>query len=176
MLDPYYLLGVELNTTPDDIRAAYRRRAAEIHPDLQPPEKREWASERMKQLNAARDLLLDPERRAKYDEQMRLEMEKARWRAKQDAYVSPTPGSFYPPRRQQRGPWRWPFVLLALGWLLLFCLVSAPLLAPTSDSSGFAQFQYLSFALLIALRWTLTLIGPLLITFLLVAIFRWWKS
>jgi hypothetical protein len=178
MLDPYYLLGVELNTTPDDIRAAYRRRAAEIHPDLQPPEKREWASERMKQLNAARDLLLDPERRAKYDEQMRLEMEKARWRAKRDAYVPPA--NYYPPRRGRRGLWRWPFSLLALGWLLLICLVIVPLLAPVSDISGFAQIQYLSFAIFTIFRWMVIWagiwLGPLLITFLLVAIFRWWKS
>ena len=174
MLDPYYLLGVELTAAPEEIRAAYRRRAAEIHPDLQPPEKREWASERMKQTNAARDLLLDPRRRAKYDEQMRLEMEKARWRAKRDAYAPPV--DFYPPRRPRRGLWRWPFALLALGWLLLICLVIVPLLGLVSDTPGFAQIQDLSFVVFTTFRWTFILFGWLLITFFLVAIFRWWKS
>src|SRR3990172_5132834 len=117
MLDPYYLLGVELNAAPDEIRAAYRSRAAEVHPDIQPPEKREWASERMKQLNAARDLLLDPKRRTEYDERTRVEMEKAKWRARRDAYVPST--DFYAPRRRRRR-WNWFTTLLAVGWLSLF--------------------------------------------------------
>lgn len=174
MLDPYYLLGIELTATPDEIRAAYRRRAAEAHPDIQPPEKREWASERMKQLNAARDLLLDPMRRAEYDERMRLDMEKAKWRARRDAYVPSS--DFYPPRRRRRRM-NWLALLLAVGWSFLICFVtlaslspayrsSAPLRDPSLWLSGFG-------VILAALGFWL---GPLLITILLVALFRSWKS
>ena len=65
-LDPYATLGVVPSATPDEIRAAYRRLAAACHPDLQPPERKPWASERMIQLNAARDLLLNTRRRVQY--------------------------------------------------------------------------------------------------------------
>jgi hypothetical protein len=67
MDNPYTLLGLPPGASPDEIRAAYRRLAAERHPDVHPPEKKQWASEQMVQLNAARDLLLDPARRAAYD-------------------------------------------------------------------------------------------------------------
>lgn len=178
MLDPYYLLGIELHATSDEIRAAYRRRAAEIHPDTQPPEKREWASERMKQLNAARDLLLDPKRRAEYDERMRLEMEKAKWRARRDAYVPPA--DFYPPRRRR---WRvsWFTALLASGWLLLICFCATILLlTPASPSSASASERFIwPSAVGLFLNGVVVVgfwLGPLLITFLLVAILRYWKS
>jgi hypothetical protein len=122
VLDPYYVLGVSLNATPEEIRAAYRRRAAESHPDRHPPEKRAWASEQMKQLNAARDLLLDPVRRARHDEKMRLEMQKAMWRAKRDAYAPPPPAETRV-RRRSRAGWltSWLFILgllLLIPWLL----------------------------------------------------------
>lgn len=65
--NPYERLGLASNATDDEIRAAYRRRAAQVHPDRQPAERKEWAAEQMRQLNAARDLLLDPKRRAGYD-------------------------------------------------------------------------------------------------------------
>ena len=176
MLDPYYLLGVELNAPPDDIRAAYRRRAAEVHPDIQPLEKREWASERMKQLNAARDLLLDPKRRAEYDERMRVEMEKAKWRARREAYVPST--DFYPPRRRRRR-WNWFTTLLAMGWLSLICFCAvASLFTPASPSSASASAPFIwpsaaGLGLFIVIGFWL---GPLFITLLLVAILRYWKS
>lgn len=69
--NPYDLLGVDLGANTDDIRAAYRRRAAQVHPDLQPPERKEQAAEAMRQLNAARDLLLDTRRRAALDARLR---------------------------------------------------------------------------------------------------------
>jgi DnaJ-like protein len=174
MLDPYYLLGVELNAAPDEIRVAYRRKAAEVHPDIQPLEKREWASERMKQLNAARELLLDPQRRAEYDERMRLEMEKARWRARRDAYVPPA--DFYPPRTRRRR-WNWFTTLLAMGWLLLFGFCAIVWwFTPASPSSAPARdpFIWSSAAgiLIVAGFW----LGPLIITLLLVALLRYWKS
>ncbi|MDW8327999.1 MAG: DnaJ domain-containing protein [Anaerolineales bacterium] len=65
--DPYRVLGLTPNATTDEIRAAYRRLAAQIHPDTQPADRKDWAAEQMRTLNAARDLLLDAERRAAYD-------------------------------------------------------------------------------------------------------------
>ena len=67
MPDPYALLGLPPRATPDEIRAAYRRLAAERHPDANPPDKKTLASEQMVELNAARDLLLDAARRSQYD-------------------------------------------------------------------------------------------------------------
>jgi DnaJ-class molecular chaperone len=63
--DPYELLGIPRNATPEAIKAAYRRLARKHHPDLNPgkPE----AEERFKALSAANDLLSDPERRARFD-------------------------------------------------------------------------------------------------------------
>jgi len=124
MLDPYYLLGVSLTATPDEIRAAYRRRAAEIHPDRQPPDKRASASEQMKQLNAARDLLLDARRRAEYDDKVRLEMQKAMWRARREVHLPPDSPPVYTPRRRRRLSGVWFFV-----WVMLVCLLIMALIA-----------------------------------------------
>lgn len=65
-MDPYDLLDLLPSASPREIRAAYRRKAAAWHPDRQPAEKKAEAVERMVQLNAARDLLLDTRRRSQY--------------------------------------------------------------------------------------------------------------
>ncbi len=63
--DPYTLLGLKRDATPDAIKAAYRKHARRHHPDLNPgkPE----AEARFKAVSAANDLLSDPERRARFD-------------------------------------------------------------------------------------------------------------
>ena len=63
--DPYQILGLQRTATDAEIRAAYRKLAKRHHPDLNPgkPE----AAERFKQINAANDLLSDPDKRARYD-------------------------------------------------------------------------------------------------------------
>lgn len=66
--DPYTLLGLLPDAPAEAIRQAYRRQAALIHPDRQPPARKAAAAEQMRQLNAARDLLLDPARRRAYDQ------------------------------------------------------------------------------------------------------------
>jgi DnaJ-class molecular chaperone len=65
MKDPYEILGVKRDATADEIRAAYRKLAKSHHPDLNPG-KRE-AEEQFKAVNAAHDLLSDPEKRARFD-------------------------------------------------------------------------------------------------------------
>jgi len=63
--DPYDVLGLKRTATDAEIRAAYRKLAKRHHPDLNPgkPE----ADERFKQINAANNLLSDPDKRARYD-------------------------------------------------------------------------------------------------------------
>lgn len=63
--DYYDVLGVPRNATAEDIRRAYRRMAREHHPDLNPNDAS--ASERLKRINAAYEVLRDPRKRSAYD-------------------------------------------------------------------------------------------------------------
>lgn len=63
--DLYRLLGVASDASTEEIKKAYRRKAREMHPDLDPDNP--WAEEDFKNLSAAYQLLADPVRRAQYD-------------------------------------------------------------------------------------------------------------
>jgi len=62
--DPYKLLQVDPEADPEIIDAAYRRLARRYHPDVSA---RTEAAAMMVALNLARDILLDPARRAQLD-------------------------------------------------------------------------------------------------------------
>ena len=62
--DPYKLLQVDPEADPEIIDAAYRRLARRYHPDVASGTE---AGAMMVALNQARDLLLDPSRRAEHD-------------------------------------------------------------------------------------------------------------
>lgn len=62
--DYYAILQVDSQAEQDVIQAAYRRLAAKYHPDVDPSP---GASERMKLLNAAYEILSNPEKRKAYD-------------------------------------------------------------------------------------------------------------
>ncbi|HJS84254.1 MAG TPA: J domain-containing protein [Acetobacteraceae bacterium] len=63
--DPYEVLGVKRDADEAAIRAAYRKLAKRHHPDLNPGSNE--AAERFKEVNAANDILSDPEKRARFD-------------------------------------------------------------------------------------------------------------
>ncbi len=62
--DLYKVLQVDPEADPDVIQAAYRRLAQKFHPDLAGSDE---ASARMIELNAAWEVLRDPQRRGAYD-------------------------------------------------------------------------------------------------------------
>ncbi len=64
--DYYQILGVSRNASEKEIKQAYRRLARKHHPDLNPGDKS--AEARFKGINAAYEVLSNPEKRKKYDQ------------------------------------------------------------------------------------------------------------
>src|SRR3954465_14550988 len=62
-MDPYKVLQVDPEAEDEVVQAAYRRLAQKYHPDVAGPD----AAARMTSINAAWELLRDPERRAALD-------------------------------------------------------------------------------------------------------------
>ncbi|MFM7603580.1 MAG: molecular chaperone DnaJ, partial [Prosthecobacter sp.] len=63
--DYYEVLGVSRDTTPDDLKKAYRKLAVKYHPDKNPGDK--VAEEKFKEVSEAYDVLNDADKRAAYD-------------------------------------------------------------------------------------------------------------
>ena len=62
--DLYEILGVSKDASDSEIKKAFRRRARELHPDVN---KAADAEDQFKELNEAYDVLSDPNKRAQYD-------------------------------------------------------------------------------------------------------------
>ncbi len=65
MPDPYTILGVSRSASEQDIKAAYRKLAKELHPDRN--QGKPNAAERFGEVTSAYDLLSDKDKRAQYD-------------------------------------------------------------------------------------------------------------
>jgi molecular chaperone DnaJ len=63
--DLYEILGVRPDATPNEIRAAYRKLARELHPDVNADPADQ---ERFKEITGAYEILSDPSKRRRYDE------------------------------------------------------------------------------------------------------------
>lgn len=89
-VDYYYLLGIAEDSSLKKIRTAYRRMAEVYHPDKLrelPEVTRKEGEEIMRLLNEAKSVLMNPERKAKYDERIGAGIEL------EDAVIVQGPGS-----------------------------------------------------------------------------------
>ena len=65
----YDVLGVSPDADEAGIRAAYKRAALKHHPDKATTEGPEASVERFQEVQRAYEVLIDPERRRRYDEE-----------------------------------------------------------------------------------------------------------
>jgi DnaJ-class molecular chaperone len=65
MKDPYQTIGVARDAEQETIKKAFRKLAKKLHPDLNPGNKK--VEQEFKEVNAAYDLLSDPQKRARFD-------------------------------------------------------------------------------------------------------------
>ena len=66
-INPYEVLGVERDANEETIKKAYRRLAKKWHPDTYKGTDKEYAECKFKEINEVGEILLNQERRAKYD-------------------------------------------------------------------------------------------------------------
>lgn len=67
----YEILEVSENASTEVIEKAYKVLAKKYHPDLQLPENKHMAEQKMKQINEAYDILSDDSKRRQYDETLK---------------------------------------------------------------------------------------------------------
>lgn len=64
-IDYYKILGLTNSASQSDIKKAYRKLARKYHPDLNPNDA--TAQKKFQQINEAHEVLIDPEKKKKYD-------------------------------------------------------------------------------------------------------------
>lgn len=78
-MDHYRTLHIRRDADPEVVEKAYKALCMKHHPDRYPPAERADATERMRRLNEAYEVLRDPRKRAAYDDTLPPEGEQGAW-------------------------------------------------------------------------------------------------
>lgn len=117
--NPYDVLGVRRDASPDEVRRRYRERARVLHPDRTGDN----SMTAMAELNNAYRVLSDPTRRAEYDRAQHTPTPSER--------PSGEPFAATVPVRTPSFPWRFVWTAVALGTCAV--ILSAALAGPLTD-------------------------------------------
>ncbi|MBN1526126.1 MAG: DnaJ domain-containing protein, partial [Candidatus Omnitrophica bacterium] len=66
--DYYEVLGLSKTASADEVKRAYRNLALKYHPDRVSADKKKEAEERFKEISEAYEVLIDPQKKANYDQ------------------------------------------------------------------------------------------------------------
>jgi hypothetical protein len=129
--DYYEILQVSPKAGPDVIDAAYRRLARRYHPDVNPSQA---AAVRMRELNQALEILIDPHKRADYDRRRQRFLAEKAMAEKPTVFAFPTREESPPGVRERlrRLPAIW-LAIVAGAVVALAALATIAVLAWTGD-------------------------------------------
>lgn len=121
----YKTIGVSEDATIDEVKRAFRELAIQCHPDHHPGDKAKEAQ--FKEINAANEVLSDPEKRAAYDKRLASERLAARTPS-----LGQAPGVPKPSRAPSSS---------AFWWTLGGVAVAVPIIWKVATSRGASREQ-----------------------------------
>lgn len=101
MQSHYATLRVEVTATPKELRTAFRRAVLRHHPDRNPPQHVASANWWLREVKAAFDVLIDGEKRAAHEAEMKRQLEELKARMSKDRAAAGPPTSYGPPQWAQ---------------------------------------------------------------------------
>jgi len=155
----YRILGVAPTANDDEIKHAYRVLAKRYHPDAMPPEKREWAREQMARINAAYQVLQDPQRRIEYNRRHGYPLSFTPQMAVRppDVPVNPVLRRRARERRRRETTQRWRIAAIVCGVLLAIGLILT--VAWTHTATTLIVMATVDGLLLLALLFSLSMLN-----------------